>query len=604
MKSRNLRSAWLLGTLPLSLCVCLGTLTSERHLDILNSSVAADTSFEHRPRSVRVAQLSVGRKDFIFFERDDGERGSITAVAPGGELIFTIPPDSTQPINELLDVTDLDGDGRSEIIGIYRGSPDDPDVGRRPPALWIYNSKGTLRTRYSFTSPSRLTLSHLSVKIYPAGSQKRIVVAPDTFYITPDETSSHSAVYFFNGNGEVLSAVNIPANCLRPCGGEILTFPSVLVGNIDNSGGLEVVVVAKSRFVIFSEGGEKLSCKQFVQPGAPCDRYLVDADPAQGRRYGMQQLIDIDGDGDLELILAADANPVAIAPGLYEAYKIGGALRGDGAIQPMWRVQIPGSNRDFRSIRGTLPNSNYQVGVPRNGVDDINRDGRVDLVLTESRRKGRVFVRMIDAITGSVNDCIDDATGSPLKGICLDVRFLDNSQQIKFRDLLIFDPEAGVHSLWRPVGRGSFRFRQLPGTMIPANDAVILFQSIPVRISASDPGLIRTGEAVPHFAAMLTKADGVRYFLGYSPADPLDPSKPGYCRDSGSGLGSWTTFGGMVKQGVEVKSRPGQVMNVLDVNDGDNSVWVVILEQECGVLTDRVRTMVQSGGNLIANGDL
>src|SRR5262245_23476540 len=107
MISRRLRSACLLGTLLLSLCVFLETPTFVGQLDILDSSVAADTLFEHRPRSVRVGTLSVpGRTDFIFFERDEGSRGSITAVAPGGEVIFTIPPDSTQPINELLDVTD------------------------------------------------------------------------------------------------------------------------------------------------------------------------------------------------------------------------------------------------------------------------------------------------------------------------------------------------------------------------------------------------------------------------------------------------------------------------------------------------------------------
>ena len=96
-------------------------------------SVLADTLLG-RPRAVRVAHLGSdpvsGRKDYIIRERTVGNKSTIFAYAPGGMLLFSIPPAPTQPIQELIDVVDLDGDGSSEIIAVYGG-----DGSNVPPVL-------------------------------------------------------------------------------------------------------------------------------------------------------------------------------------------------------------------------------------------------------------------------------------------------------------------------------------------------------------------------------------------------------------------------------------------------------------------------------------
>lgn len=143
--------------------------------------VSADTQFSQRPRGVRVAHLGAdpvpGRMDYIFRQRSSSAPGTITAYAPGGTLLFSIPPDPFQPIQELLDVMDMDGDGSAEIIGVHGG-----DGISVAPVLYIYDGFGNLRTRFEFFPG--MTLGFSGVKIYnlwPNSNQFRLVAVPNTF---------------------------------------------------------------------------------------------------------------------------------------------------------------------------------------------------------------------------------------------------------------------------------------------------------------------------------------------------------------------------------------------------------------------------------------
>src|SRR5215510_1666608 len=59
--------------------------------------VHADTQLAQRPRGLRAAHLISdpvpGRIDYIFREKNSGGPSTITAYAPGGTLLCTIPPD-------------------------------------------------------------------------------------------------------------------------------------------------------------------------------------------------------------------------------------------------------------------------------------------------------------------------------------------------------------------------------------------------------------------------------------------------------------------------------------------------------------------------------
>lgn len=383
--------------------------------------------------------------------------------------------------------------------------------------------------------------------------------------------------------------------------GEFLTFPGVIVGDVNNSGGHEIFVIAKSRLLAFNQNGQKLYYKQFVDPNGSFTNYSSDLDKPSGsnlrwggRRYGIYQLNDIDGNGDLELIVAADANNINnnIAGAVYEAYNVSASAQPDGYIGNirLWRTWI--MNSTVNATPTTNNPQGYRVGVPLDGIADLNGDGIVDIVLTEKGASEIPVVRIINARTGVV-------TGPLFNGFCLGAKKLDTSQPS--RDLIVYDSTAfnpltglGQHKVWRLIP-GTYTPVQLPesppGTL-STGAAEIKQEDLSDTVSLSD-SLLNTGVNTEdgHFHAEDTRSEGVRAFVGYSAL-----SCP-------SGLFTWTTTGGVVQRSLNISNRPGEVVSVLKVNDNNNRVWILNLESFC-TSTNIVRTAVQSGSGLVANGDL
>ncbi len=559
-------------------------------------NVSADTQLGQRPRGVRTAHLGsdpvAGRKDYIIREQTTGNQTTITVYAPGGTLLFSIPPDPTQPIQELIDVVDMDGDGSAEIIGIHGGNGSNV-----APVLYIYDGFGNLRTRFGFLPGT--TLGYSGIKIYnlwPNSNQNRIVAVPNTDTGNYIGIANNAFVYFFDSNGNILATPSVPEGTI----GSWLDFPGVVVGDINNSGGHEIFVIAKARFLAFNQHGQKLYYKQFVDPNGSFTSYEPGIDKPSGsnlswngRRYGLYQLIDVDGNGDLELIMAADKNNINnnLAGAVYEAYNISASAQPDGYIGNirMWRAWVMNSTMDALI---TINNpQGYKVGVPLLGIADVNGDGILDIVLTEKNSSGNPVVRVINARTGAI-------TGALFNGICLDVQQLDVSQSLP--DLIVYDPTTinpvtglGTHMVWR-FNQGTYtplRLSENPAGTLTSGAAILVEEAKPdnVAIATTLSTGVNTGEG--HFSCEQTRSGGVKAFVGYSSLG---------CP---SGLFSWITTGGIIQRSLNLASRPGRVVDIRKVDDTNNRVWMLNLESSCSA-TDVVRTVVQSGSNLVANGDL
>jgi hypothetical protein len=94
-----------------------------------------------------------------------------------------------------------------------------------------------------------------------------------------------------------------------------------------------------------------------------------------------------------------------------------------------------------------------------------------------------------------------------------------------------------------------------------------------------------------HFEPNTTKSNGVKHLIAFGAVD---------CP---AGIYTWHTSGGTVQPSLSLPSRPGRLLDVRRVGDQNNFVWIFNLESSC-VLTNVAKTYVQSGTQLIANGDL
>ena len=371
-----------------------------------------------------------------------------------------------------------------------------------------------------------------------------------------------------------------------------------MVGNINNLGGNEILVIGKCRLLAFNQNGQKLYYKQFVDPNGSFTSYNpgIDKPPGSnlswnGRRYGLYQLSDIDGNGDLELIMAADANNLNndIAGAVYEAYNVSASVQLDGYIGRMWRTWIMNS-----SVAAPITINNpqaYYVGVPLLGITDVNADGIIEIVLTERNASGNPVVRVINARTGA-------ATGPLFNGMCLDVQHLDKSQSLP--DLIVYDPTTinpvtglGTHMVWR-FNQGTYtpwRLTESPTNTLAGDAAKIIEEDKPDNVAFAT--MLNTGVNTDsgHFSSEQSMTGGEKAFVGYSSLE---------CP---SGLFSWATTGGIIHRSLNIASRPGRAVDIRKVNDTNNYVWMLTVESFC-LVTDVVRTAVQAGSDLVANGDM
>jgi hypothetical protein len=564
-----------------SLIISAIALMSSPQIGLRSGRVFADTPLSHRPAGVRIGHLSSdpvpGRSDYVIVEKAGFTY--IDAFSPGGTLLFHIDPYPSQPIRDLIDVVDLDGDGNSEIIGMYRGD------GLTGPALYVLNGDGSIRYMKSFDSK----LAASDVKIYdvwPVTGERRIVVALDTFSYSYPGTNP---IYFFGPNGQIASPSVPRCNCGFP--GEDVTFPGVVIGDVDTSSGYDIFVVAKSRILAFDQNGGKRYYRQFADPlHNDFINYTPDNDPWGGRRYGMFQLADVDGNGVQDLIVAADAqspSPVNLGAA-YEVYPVYGTVQSDGYQPRMWNsISLPNSNAYL--TLNVPADSGYTPGVTFGGIGaDLNADGIPDLLVTDIDPFSNMpFIRVINTRTGSV-------TGNLISNsVCVGVRVNDLSQPSPRRpDVLVYNVVSGTHSVYR-FNAGSSYTPTLLGNFGTPSQTIVIEDPYVTDLTIAFYYDVGISANQGHLEPMRIWNNGTRGFAAYTPSN---------CP---TGLVTWTISNGVLAQSLNVAVRPGEVISTPQTgNSPKNSTWVIDLETSCGTTTHILRSYVQSGASLVASGDL
>ncbi|HET9225300.1 MAG TPA: BACON domain-containing carbohydrate-binding protein, partial [Thermoanaerobaculia bacterium] len=400
-------------------------------------------------RAGRVLQSN--RTDFVAIS-------SATAGGPGKLQIFpsdpALPPREiplSGPVNnlKLIDVADLNSDGRDEIV-LINGTTTLPNTNIANPDGAVYLVDATRTTaqqpvvRASQDGSGRSSgIGVSNVKIYQRQNGTRsVLVVPGT-----PGTLLPGSLFFFHA-GVPGPIINLPPfeNCSSESCNDGLEFPNIAVDNIDNVGGKEIVVLSKSRLLLFDEAGTELFRSQFVDDddNARFTRYDAVEDPVgpQGRRYGHVQIVpSLDGDGIKDLIAVADSlplptpgDPEMLRPLVIQAFPL---KRPPGEyLEPLVARKVSRGNK------GLTPAGEPPIGLPVNGIQDVDGAGLPEVVVTHLRKNGKPLVEVFTASGASWA-----RIGRKLPGTALDVLRTDPSSNLP--DIVIWNRDVAQVQFWR-----------------------------------------------------------------------------------------------------------------------------------------------------------
>ena len=601
-KHTNERSGWARKALAFGTCSILvfGSLLFSAAVPAAEAAVVVTEAI----RATRIAQLTVpGRFDTVVLTG-----GPVLRVYSGtGGLLWAkrigIPD---RAMTQLADVVDLDGDGLSEIVGYYPGDPGQS----KAPVLYVVNGNGTLRNSYDFPN-NKLDIGPGGIRVFDVlGTtplQRRIVVAPNTTALE-SVAGANSNVWFFNPNGSLRSMPFVEGTDAPP-NREILPFPGIAVGALNGTTNT-VLVVVKGRFLFFDQNGDKLVYFQICDPEKNDDvGYATEPDdpdgpdgpvePWAGRRYGSFKFANADADNSLELIVAADTNPynrpdcLDNPPGaLYQVFELGtvSANTPDGFLNETWGRWIPRSSVELSDT--TWPGNTtgaelcpenedqaprrfegYCLGTPAGGIDDLNGDGKEEIVVGESPVDGQYRIKIIKG-DGTVVD-----TG--INGICIGVTRLMTSGNL--RELVVWNPNTDRHKLYRPAGVGSYSFSEVTenpaGTLSSDTSLMMVKRQFPDDFTLTGVNGVNTLEG--EYDVMIGRSGGTRSIIG----------------TSGCSLRSWTANGSQVQPSLNYIASLESVVNVLRGSSNTDWTWLLRPEVSCAV-TDQLETYMQSGSSL------
>lgn len=415
---------------------------------------------------------------------------------PQAETVFIQPPKRYSRNLKLVEAVDLNQDGKDEIIAISdNGNSHKQKLG----AFFIYNAdhldeplvfQPTAQETFADGMYGTEELSSDSVKIYQTRSGSRVVVV--AFGVA--ETTFDASVWFYSLDtaGKLHSRREvIPAPCHQRACNDALAYPMIAVDDLDGDTSKEVVVVGKSRVLVFAgEGsspeniGKPLYFTQFVDPKGTYANYDAFQDlngpvGPVGYRYGHIQIVrDLDGDHIKDLVVAADAlpNPADNNYGdfphtILQAFKLFSPHSGHHEYLPPLGPQtspttsptftglcLEGANRVFDSIPGWP-----ELGCTLDGIQDVTQDSLPEVVI--SRKTQQTAKSLITEVYS-----FQTASGWKLiaqfDGICLAVDRFDSTappSQLP-PDIVVWNPQTRAIEVYRWQAQTT-GFVQLPGSL-------------------------------------------------------------------------------------------------------------------------------------------
>ena len=150
--------------------------------------------------------------------------------------------------------------------------------------------------------------------------------------------------------------------------------PTAVAADMDNDGVDELVISKLCGLYVFN-----------VLTGTMTGSVHWTSNGERHRNYGLNQLVDIDGDGVREVVIVAErvARHIAVIDN-----------DGKGNLTPLWD----------RFVEFIYPNDTTELRHTGNSVSDVDGDGKPELVicLFNARGDGRWWLEVLDPLTGTV----------------------------------------------------------------------------------------------------------------------------------------------------------------------------------------------------------
>jgi outer membrane protein assembly factor BamB len=212
--------------------------------------------------------------------------------------------------------------------------------------------------------------------------------------------------------------------------------PTITIGDVNRDGKAEIVVARLGGVYVYDpESGEKIS------------ETLWESDETRRRNYGHFELLDIDGDGDLEAVIIGDrvSRHIAVLDN-----------DGKGNFQPLWD----------RFIQHIYPTDTTELRYVTNSISSLDTSGKPSIAVSifNERSDDKWYTEVLDPVSGAqiaeYEDCylrgIVDANADGVNELCLS--YEEARMPATFAPLFVTSLDHGV--LWSG-GPGAFSEKKI-----------------------------------------------------------------------------------------------------------------------------------------------